>query len=225
MRQEYYYSLARPRLLPKSHAVLLITEINGEHAFPNAAMYTYIIFREPGKGSAQQEDAIRRYDALVSAIVTEPAASSLSGSSVSRTNMFCIPVRKESMASKSLQNPDNYKNIDEGDYSKSLGDQYLIEVRNRAKDEKVLTRLSNNSGPFLISTSDPIHDAAAGQPLLVVDLSIIEPDAIQAVVNQYKARIEAKALDEREMFSTLRFKLIEFVSQGDQVVTLTRLGA
>jgi hypothetical protein len=187
-------------------------------------MYTYIIFREPGKGSAQHDDAVGRYNALISEIVTEPAASGLSASSVSSTNLFCIPIRKESIASKSLQNSDNYRNIDEGDYSKALGDQYLVEVQKRAKDKKVLRRLSNNSGPFLISTSDPIDNAAAGQPLLIVDLSKIEPDAMQAVVTQYKARIESKALDEREMFSTLRFKLIEFVSQGDKVVTLTRLG-
>jgi hypothetical protein len=145
--------------------------------------YTYVIFGPPGEQADQKTAQAGRNRALLKAITQQTApAGAAQAETPAQTNLFCFPA--------SSGNPGREPGID--NYDPKLADVYRgnfdFRLRGGHRGRVLGMRLEKGLGPFLITISAPMGQTKDTAPLVVTELTAIDPAKMTEVVAAYRQK-------------------------------------
>ncbi|NVH74207.1 hypothetical protein FSB08_17025 [Paraburkholderia sp. JPY432] len=162
---------------------------------PRTRLFTYVLVGDIGSGNS--DEAGRRAEAALEVLIQKvqdgqeltDSKSGLTPLLLQQANQFCIPATSQ-----------NLSKITRSEYSYSLAAGYLNLFRVALSENENLTESLAGVGPFLIATRKPVGelwstDAQGKQvidttsPILVMDMSGRQPDAIPEYVNAFKSAV------------------------------------
>lgn len=157
----------------RSHAYHLFSRFDGEIAGFGA--YTYVLVRS---ASDMARPAVqRRFQKLLTTLQQLPDATLVPADQARLVNVFCVPVQT---GAEDAARPGNVR------YASDLGQQLKLRAQNGLLTQKsVQHRLTNATGPFLITLPMRLAEAQSTTPVLIADLSTYPEDAIADLATHY----------------------------------------
>ena len=164
--------------------------------------YTYVLFSKRAPARARAEDFALRYRTLLEAIVDNTDSALEGALPRPRLNLFAIPTTAECLPDQSssddqeacdvlLSSADIARDLDQ--YNVGLSRKLLAEARaGQLLRSEILSVLKDSPGPFLLTTPERLLDAdqsAGYAPLLLLDLSDVDPGSYLGYVQAYKQTI------------------------------------
>lgn len=186
---------------PHFHGWVSLTRDNAEER--GYGLYTYVLHgRIPSGSDPGVDERFLRLSKLIQAIreTTHTAAGLAEYVAKADTNLFVIP-----MAVQTTDGSESYDYV----MAKSLLLRFSTTYGLR---DDVSGRLRYYTGPFLVTIPEPLSDVRNKYvPLLFIDLSTTNPDAMREVVAAYKRRLEARGVTTVERFRPLALSLLNLI--------------
>lgn len=197
------------------NSLLAIQGLNGEPTGFGA--YTYVILPEDqGHGAGIASDLANRYEKLLDAIKNGTSSKPVPQDERAYYNAFIVPV---------LPNSDQPQDI-VASYDSDTALGYLRIARDATQGNKKLHDLlsdSNSPGPYLITTQAPISTINTGDPILIADLTRMNPDEMNDFVAEYKNKLESNTLPAtQQLFSSLKVKLVSFLLDVSETLNVVQ---
>lgn len=197
---------------PSSHLWAPLKQVDHEkHGY---GMYTYVLCNWNINDHPIDSETAERYKKLLKAITQTTnriSPKNLKYKNKKEVNLFCIP-------SKNNYNEGTFtlKN-----YNFDIAQCIINHFAKMIKNHKKMFKRVNGPGPILITIAHPIGTYTEGHfPLLYVDLSKSNPDAILQTIIIYKNYIRSKNIDTEEELQSIKIKLLNDILDANRYLLI-----